>query len=116
MIGGGERQDGARVSGYAVDASQIRIKVMRVIRVIKVKVKTIWHGQVAIRDKYLKQAEERMEDILIIHGQEQMLINHRVAHKYRAVSAKPVRDRFSPVRHYLIYYDWIPTVRQESLI
>jgi len=88
---------------------------------IKIKVNTIWQGQVAIRDKYLKQAQERQEDILIIHGQEQMLIPHLTAHKYNAISQKPVKDKFRygdiyvAEEHYLLYYKWKPTARQESL-
>ena len=83
---------------------------------IKVKVNTIWQGQVAIRDKYLKQAQEKMEDILIIHGQEQMVIRWVQAHNYKAISEKPVKDKYSKEKHYLLYYDWKPTARQESLV
>ena len=83
---------------------------------IKIKVKTIWQGQVAIRDKYLKQSQETGEDILIIHGSDQMVIPYLTAHKYKAKSEFPVRDKFSRESHYLLYYQWSPSVIQESLI
>ena len=76
---------------------------------IKVKVNTIFQGQVAIRDKYLKQAEATGQDILITHDKDQMLIRFTEVHKYKARSLHPVKDRYSKEKHLLVYYDWEPT-------
>ena len=79
---------------------------------IKVKVKTVYQGQVAIRDKYLNQAMKTCQGILITHGKDQMLIRDTEVHKYKARSLNPVKDRYSKEYHYLVYYDWKPTARQ----
>ena len=83
---------------------------------IKVKVDTLFQGQVGIRDKYLRESQETGQDILIIHGQEQMLIPFVTAHKYKAISAQQFRDKYSKESHYLLYYLWKPTIIQEKLI
>ncbi len=75
---------------------------------IKINVETIWHGQVAIRDKYLQESQETEQDILIVHGDAQMRIPFETAHKYNARSEKPVKDKFSNESHFLIYYKWEP--------
>jgi len=41
---------------------------------VKVKVRTIWKGLVAIRDKYIKQAYEEKVGIQISHGKESIFI------------------------------------------
>ena len=41
---------------------------------IKVKVKTIWHGQASIKDKYVKQARNEEKGLMISNGLEMMTI------------------------------------------
>ena len=84
---------------------------------IKVEVKTIFQGRVAIRDRYVNESLANMEDILIVHGSDQMLIPYQIADKYAAKSEYPVRDKYNKNEsHYLLYYNWLPTVKQGTML
>ena len=79
---------------------------------INLKVKTQWEGKVAIRDKFIQQAKEKNEDILIEHAGNIMLIPvdkiDEVALPYR----EKVRDKFSLEYHELVYFYWKPRTQK----
>ena len=76
---------------------------------IKVKVKTIWHGQAGIRDKYVKQARNEEKGLMISNGLETMTIPFdEVNSSIVAVSEFPFKDYFSEEYHHLIYFKFIP--------
>ena len=86
---------------------------------IEVKVKSIWQGKIAIREKYYWLAKTKKEDILIQVGSDIMIIPFaELDSRIVAKSVKPVQDKFSNTNevHYLLYYDWKPTEIQEKLL
>lgn len=84
---------------------------------IKVECKTIWMGKVAVRDKYIDEALDTGEGIVITHGEDVMEIPfNEIKQRIVGRSALPVKDRFSPNRHFLFYLNWKPTIKQFSLI
>lgn len=83
---------------------------------IPVKVNTTFQGRVAIRDKYIKEAEETNQGIMIGMGDEYMIMPcWKIPNLIKARSPYPVKDRFSRDSHYLIYFDWRPTGGQRRL-
>lgn len=81
-----------------------------------IKVKTLFQGQIAIRDKYIKKAERTGEDILIFHDNQVMEIQNKdIRPKALARSRFQVRDKYSKESHYLFYYKWLPTKGQKTL-
>lgn len=84
---------------------------------IKVKVRTIWHGTVGVRDIYVTRAKKSRQGLRILHGDGAMEVawadlDRRCAGR----SELPMQDRFSSEKHYLLYYDWKPMERQASLL
>lgn len=82
---------------------------------ITVIVNTLWQGKVGVRDRYVKEAIDRREGLLIKHGNESMalpltLLKEKIAGK----SDKRMENYFGKDRHYLIYFFWVPTTKQES--
>lgn len=76
---------------------------------IKVRVKTLWQGQVGVRDKYLKEADQKKEDLVIVVDEETMTISSaELRSRIKAKSDRPFKDRFSNQSHWLYYYDWKP--------
>ncbi|MBA7699875.1 hypothetical protein ES703_108579 [subsurface metagenome] len=83
---------------------------------ITVKVKTIWQGWVGVRDRYIAEAKEAGEGLVILHNRESMTIPHdEIDKRVVAQSEKPFTDRFGRDPHFLIYFNWKPEVRQGSL-
>jgi len=86
---------------------------------IEVNVKSIWHGQVGIRDKYYWLAKTKKEGILIRVEHDIMEIPYEeLTDRVIARSEKPVLDKFSdpPEYHYLIYFNWNPKKQQRRLL
>ena len=83
---------------------------------MKIKIKSIWQGKIAFRDKYLK---EGLEKGLIIEYQNKImtLSKDEVKTKMVGKSDKPFFDRYSNELHYLVYYYWKPDdANQQKLI
>ena len=82
----------------------------------KIKIKTIWQGKVAIRDKQLDEAWGQR--LLFVHGNEKMIINPgEIKKKIVGKSKIPFRDRYSREQHYLVYFKWQPMPdNQQKLI
>ena len=74
---------------------------------IKLTVESIWKGQVAIRDKYLKEALK--EGLQIKYKDKLMTLRAgEIEEKIKGRSEKPFLDRYKKEFHYLIYFDWRP--------
>lgn len=83
---------------------------------IRIRVNTIWRGQVGVRDKYVEEAEQTGQSLFIFHGLEQMIIPWLdLKRLIVGRSEKAMVDRYGKNRHYLIYYDWRPMVKQSIL-
>lgn len=83
---------------------------------IIVTVKSSYQGRVALRDKYIKEAERTGEGIMISFGNEYMeMPAWKIPMLIKARSPLSFKDRFSRERHYLVYFDWIPTGKQRRL-
>ncbi len=77
---------------------------------IKIKVKSIWQGCVAIRDKYYKEAIETNQSIQVTVGKESYLIENPKKYAYK--SNRAFKDKFSGQSHFLYYYTWKPAVKE----
>lgn len=76
---------------------------------VKVFVKSTWHGQVGIRDKYVKDALVKGQGLLIVCQNDSMkLTPDEVKSKVKGMSEQPFKDRYSNEEHYLVYYLWQP--------
>ena len=83
---------------------------------ITVKVKTSWQSKVAIRDRYIEEAERNKEGITILHNDSRMIIPYdELQGRIVARSDQPVIDKFSGQSHYLVYLKWQPTEAQVAL-
>ena len=88
-------------------------------KMVEVRVKTIWMGKIAIRDKYFFLAKTKKEDLLIKVDKDGMKIPFaELEDRVVARSERPVIDKFSDNNdlHYLIYFDWEPTNEQAKLL
>jgi len=84
---------------------------------VKIQVKSIWQGKIALRDKYFKEAEANGEGITIEYNGERMTLSTKeIRTRMTGVSERPVFDKFSNSKHYLCYYDWRPNVKQTILL
>ena len=83
---------------------------------ITVKIKSVWHGKVAIRDKYVVQAQKNKEDISLVKGNDRMIIPlDKIDEAIVGKSEFPFQDKYSKESHYLIYFNWKPTTIQNKL-
>jgi len=74
---------------------------------------------VGIRDKYIKEANEKMEGLEIYHkftGEVMYIPANKIQSSIVARSEKPVEDKFSGEKHFLVYFNWRPTSKQKSLL
>ncbi len=73
------------------------------------QVKKPWQGKVAIRDKYVIEAQETGQDITIkCQGRQMHIPNEEIDPRITGRTKNPVADRFSKERHHLVYFDWKP--------
>lgn len=84
---------------------------------IRIAVKTTWQGKVGIRDKYIEEARQNHEDILVFHDSTFMKIPYaHLDDLIIATSDKRFRDRYHNDPHYLIYFLWKPEGKQGRLL
>jgi hypothetical protein len=84
---------------------------------MRLKVLTLWQGQVAIRGKYIRRALEAGESITIIHDGAEMTLDKAVIFSSRCgVSDEPVIDKYGWTADYLHYYLWKPDTKQVKMI
>mgnify|MGYP003394573029 CR=1 FL=1 len=82
---------------------------------INVKVKSLWQGQVGVRDKYIREAKSTQQDILITCDGRRLLIKYdEIDRLIRGRSAVAFRDKFSNARHYLYYFNWLKESESEQ--
>jgi len=83
----------------------------------RIRINTIWQGKVGIREKQVLKALENKQDLLFVRRGEKMLIPYQfITNRIVGKSKESFLDRFSNERHYLMYFDWKPTIIQKSLI
>lgn len=84
---------------------------------MNIKVKTIFQGQVGIRDKYIDEAISKRESLEITHQGGIMEIPYdRIKDKIVGKSDRPFQDRYSNKFHFLIYFLWNPSPNQKRLL
>ena len=84
---------------------------------IQLRVKSIWKGQVGIRDKYVNQALRENKGLEIICQGEFMIIPAtEVKEKITGKSKEHFKDKFSEEWHYLIYFSWEANDKQTKLL
>lgn len=78
------------------------------------RVETIWAGQVAVHEKYIKQAKRKKQDLEIIVGSQRMIVKVGDLNlKVRSISP-PIQDKFSPGTYRLWYFNWKPETKEEE--
>ena len=83
---------------------------------IDIKVKTLWNGQVALRDKQVVDAQTDMMNINVFHKGQVMQIPFLELDRLRvSVSEHRYRDKYSKEGHFLYYYKWVPTIEQGAM-
>jgi len=82
--------------------SQLLIRDMNTT--IQLRVGSKWNGMIAIREKYLVQANAEKVDILIKYPEGRLLIPFAEINHYHTISEKKFRDNFSNEMHALVYY------------
>jgi len=85
---------------------------------VRVKVKTVWQGKVAVRDRYVAECREKEQDLVIDHNGGSMRIPwHKIDKKTDGVSREIHRDRYGKTTggHRLVYFLWKPTVEQGKM-
>jgi|TARA_Y100000034_G_scaffold96073_1_gene116899 hypothetical protein len=83
---------------------------------MKVRVETLFHGKVAVRDKFIKACKATGEPLVILHGHDEMYIpNSEIDQTITGKSKQPVKDQFSKDWHYLVYFSWKPMAIQKAM-
>ena len=77
---------------------------------VTVRVKTKWHGMVAIRSKYYQRA--RVEGLAIKFFNEQMTLSPAQVVSRIVMGSAPLPDHFSDSTHKLLYYKWEPNKKE----
>lgn len=84
---------------------------------ITVKVNTLWQGMVGVPDKYVGEALNKGKPLCILHDEAQMVISGiDLSRQRKCISERKFRDRFGGPDYLLYYYDWKPTMVQETLL
>lgn len=71
---------------------------------IQLRVGSKWNGMIAIREKYLVQANAEKADIFIKYPEGKLLIPFSEVNHYHTISDKKFKDNFSNEMHALVYY------------
>ncbi len=71
---------------------------------IQLRVGSKWNGMIAIREKYLVQANAEKADIFIKYPEGKLLIPFSEVNHYHTISDKKFKDKFSNEMHALVYY------------
>lgn len=87
---------------------------------IRCDIKTIWHGQAGVNEeKYIKPALATYQGLIIwLNGQgEGMEVSAEDVHLLQVGrSEHRFRDKYGGKDYYLVYYKWVPNVKQEGLL
>lgn len=77
---------------------------------VTVKVKTKWHGMVAIRDKYYQRA--KAEGLTIKFFNQHMTLTPAQVVSQIMMGSAPIPDHYSDDTHKLLYYKWEPNKKE----
>ena len=89
---------------------------------IELSVKTLFQGNAAIRDKYIKRALENGDSFFLkgkneLAGEIMIIQNKDIRAKIVGKSDKPVEDYFNKgLTHYLYYFKWDPQRVQDKML
>jgi|TARA_Y100000034_G_scaffold47492_1_gene58475 hypothetical protein len=79
-----------------------------------IRIKSLYMGRVAIRDKYLAEFNENGKDLVFEYkgldknllGEKMTIRNSDIAQRVVAKSEEQFLDRYSNSVHHLLYFDW----------
>lgn len=85
---------------------------------VTIKVKSLWKGQVGIPDRYIDEALDTGQGVLIEYKDEYMEITgDKLAESIRGKSDRKFQDRYGKNPDYYLYYIiWKPTIKQNKLL
>jgi len=83
---------------------------------IEVKVRTLWQGMVAVRDKYITYCFNAKRDLIIKHKRDTMIIPHQDLYSRAEKFHVRVFDVYKSQSHNLYYYKWQPFSTQTSFL
>lgn len=87
---------------------------------IKVRVKTVWQGEIAFNEKYLKEAKDTKQGISVMSSDPRYtgIMNIPVGDldKLLRYSTEIYPDRYGNGFYHLVYFKWNPTAAQDFLI
>lgn len=73
-------------------------------------------GKIGIRDKYIIKSQQEKQDLLVKHNESMMEIPYdKIQELIIGKSEFPIEDKFSNEKHYLIYFEWNPSIKQTVL-
>jgi hypothetical protein len=76
---------------------------------LKIKLKSLWQGQVGIRDKYLAEVRKTYQGIVFQYdGKEMEIPYEKLQESIVGKSDRPFQDKYSREWHYLVYFIWKP--------
>lgn len=76
---------------------------------LKLKVKSLWQGQVGVHQKYVAMAWETGQDIRFRYNEETMTIpKNEIKGAIKGISAEKFMDRYKAELYHLVYFDWKP--------
>ena len=84
---------------------------------VRIKIKTLFQGKVAINEKYFLEADKNEDSLIFEHNGSIMEISYEdIAMDIVGVSKDRFKDNFGKGSYRLLYYKWKPTIRQQVLL
>lgn len=83
-----------------------------------IKIKSLWHGQIGVHQKFIKEAVKSKRDLVFVHKDEKMLIlAEDIRGAIKGISQETFRDKYKNELYKLVYFDWKPNQpKQQKLL
>lgn len=76
---------------------------------MSIKIKSLWHGQIGVHQKFVKDAIINNKPLDFKYKDERMVIQpENIKKSVRGISEESFRDRFKNELYKLVYFDWKP--------
>lgn len=82
----------------------------------KLKVKKLWEGKAALRDKYVKECINKRDIVITLKetGETMTLPADKIRARIDSVSKETFRDYYGAEPHKLVYFKWVKDVPLQS--
>lgn len=78
------------------------------------KIKSLWHGQIGVHQKYVKDALKAGVGMKFFFNREEMTIaKNDLRGAVKGISAEKFQDRFSGETYHLVYFTWKPDPKKQ---